>query len=98
MERDMSGPVYFVSGEPQQRGKFMNNTTGTSSICRKDLQAHLHWAIRFFSSSDSVIPKTLFEEGEIGVYVMEEKEGAAQTASVKSPISMLKTIGQMIWN
>ena len=24
-------PVYFVSGEPQQRGKFMNNTTGTSS-------------------------------------------------------------------
>ena len=24
-------PVYFVSGEPQQRGKFMNATTGTSS-------------------------------------------------------------------
>src|SRR5204862_3450896 len=28
-------PVYFVSGEPQQRGKFMNNTTGTSSIAGK---------------------------------------------------------------
>ena len=28
-------PVYFVSGEPQQRGKFMNNTTGTSSTAGK---------------------------------------------------------------
>ena len=28
-------PVYFVSGEPQQRGKFMNNTTGTSSTAAK---------------------------------------------------------------
>jgi hypothetical protein len=30
-EEGMSGPVYFVSGEPQQRGKFMNGTTGTAS-------------------------------------------------------------------
>ena len=28
-------PVYFVSGEPQQRGKFMNNTTGNFFYCRK---------------------------------------------------------------
>ncbi|HET9434863.1 MAG TPA: glycoside hydrolase family 9 protein, partial [Chitinophagaceae bacterium] len=28
-------PVYFVSGEPQQRGKFMNNTKGTSSTAGK---------------------------------------------------------------
>src|SRR5258706_3131489 len=28
-------PVYFVSGEPQQRGQFMNNTTGTSSTAGK---------------------------------------------------------------
>jgi hypothetical protein len=28
-------PVYFVSGEPQQRGKFMNATTGTSSTAGK---------------------------------------------------------------
>ena len=35
MEEDIERPVYFVSGEPQQRGKFMNNTTGTSSTARK---------------------------------------------------------------
>ena len=35
MEKDYERPVYFVSGEPQQRGKFMNNTTGTSSTAGK---------------------------------------------------------------
>ena len=28
-------PVYFITGEPQQRGKFMNNTKGTSSTAGK---------------------------------------------------------------
>src|SRR4029079_7404879 len=28
-------PVYFISGSPQQRGKFMNHTTGTSSTAGK---------------------------------------------------------------
>src|SRR4051812_25117367 len=28
-------PVYFLTGEPQQRGKFMNATTGTSSTAGK---------------------------------------------------------------
>ncbi|HEY1021758.1 MAG TPA: glycoside hydrolase family 9 protein, partial [Flavisolibacter sp.] len=28
-------PLYFVTGEPQQRGKLMNNTTGTSSTAAK---------------------------------------------------------------
>lgn len=28
-------PVYFVSGKPQQRGRFMNATTGTASIAGK---------------------------------------------------------------
>ena len=32
-------PVYFISGEPQQRGKFMNNTTGTSSTAGKFVSA-----------------------------------------------------------
>ena len=33
--RGFQRPVYFVSGEPQQRGKFMNNSTGTSSTAGK---------------------------------------------------------------
>ena len=28
-------PVYFINGKPQQRGKFLNNTTGTSSTAAK---------------------------------------------------------------
>ena len=28
-------PVYYINGEPQQRGKFMNNTTGTTSSAAK---------------------------------------------------------------
>jgi hypothetical protein len=33
--RGFERPVYFVSGEPQQRGKYMNATTGTSSTAGK---------------------------------------------------------------
>jgi endoglucanase len=33
--RGYERPVYFVSGEPQQRGKFMNATTGRSSTAGK---------------------------------------------------------------
>jgi hypothetical protein len=33
--KGLERPVYFVSGEPQQRGKFMNNTSGTSSTAAK---------------------------------------------------------------
>ena len=33
--RGIERPVYFLSGEPQQRGKFMNSTTGTSSTAGK---------------------------------------------------------------
>ena len=42
--RGYERPVYFVSGEPQQRGKFMNNTTGTSSTAA-NLPAHLLWVL-----------------------------------------------------
>ncbi len=33
--RGYERPVYFITGEPQVRGKFMNNTTGTSSTAGK---------------------------------------------------------------
>jgi hypothetical protein len=37
-------PVYFVSGEPQQRGKFMNNTNGTL-LLQESLRVHLRLGI-----------------------------------------------------
>jgi len=33
--RGYERPVYFIDGKPQQRGKFLNNTTGTSSTAAK---------------------------------------------------------------
>jgi endoglucanase len=33
--RGFERPVYFINGQPQQRGKFLNNTTGTSSTAAK---------------------------------------------------------------
>ena len=89
-------PVYFVSGEPQQRGKFMNNTTGTSSIAGKFASA---FALGFqtfgdISHSANVIAKTISEknfgdsllESAISAYKFGEvKMGVTQTASVRSP-------------
>jgi hypothetical protein len=37
-------PVYFINGEPQQRGKFMNRTTGTSSTAAKFSSAFALWS------------------------------------------------------
>ena len=33
--RELERPVYFCNGKPQVRGKFLNNTTGTSSTAAK---------------------------------------------------------------
>jgi hypothetical protein len=43
-------PVYFINGEPQQRGKFMNNTTGTSSTAGKFASAFALGAEIFFKN------------------------------------------------
>ncbi len=77
-------PVYFVNGKPQQRGKFMNNTTGVSSIAGKFSSC--------FSLGSSVFNDinkdyaTLLEKKSLSAYAYGlKKPGAAQTISVKSP-------------
>lgn len=81
-------PVYFVSGEPQQRGKFMNNTTGTSSTAAKFASAY---ALAGRLQADDSIMRRI--SGHIAFhtkardafnYAM-KKPGYTQTASVKSP-------------
>ena len=77
-------PVYFVSGEPQQRGKFMNNTTGTSSIAGKFVSSFALGA-RLFKNIDSGYSVVLENKSLSAFDVAMAKQGVTQTASVKSP-------------
>ncbi len=86
-------PVYFINGEPQQRGKFLNASTGTSSTAGKFSSAFslgskifkresaLHGYNReYMHFADSLILKagTAFQFGY-------KKPGNTQTVSVRSP-------------
>jgi hypothetical protein len=86
--RGFERPVYYISGEPQQRGKFMNNTQGTSSTAAKFASA---FALgHFLYSTDSAF-KMISRKG--GYYdkafsafnFSKRKLGVTQTASVKAP-------------
>ena len=77
-------PVYFVSGEPQQRQKFMNNTTGTSSTAGKFSSAFALGA-QVFSKSNKAYAESLVHKSSTAYWFGMKKSGASQTASVKSP-------------
>src|SRR5688572_6588692 len=77
-------PVYFVSGEPQQRGKFMNNTTGTSSIAGKFSSAFALGS-HIFEKTDNKFGKLLLQKSLSSYSFANKKHGYTQTASVKSP-------------
>jgi peptidoglycan/xylan/chitin deacetylase (PgdA/CDA1 family) len=77
-------PVYFVSGEPQQRGKFMNNTTGTSSIAAKFSSAFGLGYLQF-AKSDTAYANLLYQKSNTALNYAGKKFGPTQTASVKSP-------------
>lgn len=81
-------PVYFVSGEPQQRGKYMNNTTGASSTAGKFASAFA--LAQYIYSTDSIFKRI----ARVGGYYDKafnaydyalKKPGITQTASVRSP-------------
>lgn len=77
-------PIYFITGEPQQRGKFMNNTTGTSSTAAKLSSAFSLGATLFAQVSPDY--SRLLQEKAITAYDYALiKPGVTQTASVKSP-------------
>ncbi|MFC3561323.1 glycoside hydrolase family 9 protein [Pedobacter jamesrossensis] len=77
-------PLYFITGEPQQRGKFMNATTGTSSTAAKFSSAFNLGAF-LFSKTDKAYAKQLAQKGETSYQFALIKPGVTQTASVKSP-------------
>jgi endoglucanase len=81
-------PVYFINGQPQQRGKFMNNTTGTSSTAAKFASAFA--LAHYLYSTDSTYKKLSTRKGyydkAISAYKFaQKKKGVTQTVSVKSP-------------
>ncbi len=77
-------PLYFINGEPQQRGKFMNNTTGTSSTAAKFTSAFSLGAT-LFSSQNPNYATTLTKKAESALKFANQKRGVTQTVSVKSP-------------
>ncbi|OQY91911.1 MAG: cellulase [Sphingobacteriales bacterium UTBCD1] len=82
--RGYERPVYFVSGDPQQRGKFMNNTTGTSSTAGKFTSAFALGSI-LFNKSDKSFSKILKEKAASAYRYANKKPGVTQTASVRGP-------------
>jgi hypothetical protein len=77
-------PVYFVTGEPQQRGKFMNNTTGTSSTAAKFASAFA-LGEEVFRKTDKQYAAQLNAKIFTAYHFSLLKEGVTQTASVRSP-------------
>jgi endoglucanase len=77
-------PVYFVSGEPQQRGKFMNNTTGVSSTAGKFASAFALGS-QMFSEVDKKLSMNLYVKSRQVFDFGLSKPGVSQTASVRSP-------------
>jgi len=82
--RGFERPVYFVSGEPQQRGKFMNNTTGTSSTAGKFTSAFSLGA-ELYKATNPTYSQLLSEKARSAYAFALQKPGVTQTASVKSP-------------
>lgn len=77
-------PVYFNSGKIQQRGKFMNATTGTASTAGKFASA-FSLAAKLYMDSDPVFSNRLAKKAEAAYQYGAALPGVAQTASVKSP-------------
>ncbi len=77
-------PLYFINGEPQQRGKFMNNTTGTSSTAAKFTSA-FSLGHTLFKTKNPTYAKLLSKKAGSAIAYANQKRGVTQTASVKSP-------------
>ncbi len=77
-------PLYLITGEPQQRGKFMNNTTGTSSTAAKFTSAFNLGAL-LFKDNDKPYAQTLTQKALSAYRYALLKPGVTQTVSVKSP-------------
>lgn len=77
-------PVYFCTGLPQVRGKFMNNTTGVASTAGKFSSAFALGST-LFEKYDKNYAGILSKKASSAFMMGLQKPGACQTASVLSP-------------
>ena len=77
-------PVYFINGEPQQRGKFMNDTKGTSSTAAK-FASSFSLGATIFDKKDPSYAQTLLKNAKSSIDYALIKPGVTQTVSVMSP-------------
>jgi endoglucanase len=82
--REYERPVYFINGEPQQRGKFLNNTTGTSSTAGKFASAFA-LGNQIFGKIDDDYGAILSDKAKTAYDFAYRNQGATQTVSVRSP-------------
>ncbi|TJZ61971.1 cellulase [Sphingobacterium olei] len=82
--RGFERPVYFIDGKPQQRGKFLNNTTGTSSTAAKFVSAFA-LGHHLFDAVDRKYSTQLRSKAQTAYAYSYIKPGVTQTVSVKSP-------------
>lgn len=87
--RGYERPVYFINGEPQQRGKFINATEGTSSTAGKFASAFALGSKVF--QSDAGYSQLLSQKSLSAFAFANKKPGVTQTASVKSPYIYAET-------
>jgi endoglucanase len=77
-------PVYFVSGKPQQRGKFMNASTGAASTAAKFSSAFALGSV-IYQNIDHLFSQQLAGKASNAWRVGMQSPGISQTASVRSP-------------
>lgn len=82
--RGFERPVYFIDGNPQQRGKFMNNTTGTSSTAAKFVSA-FNLGSDLFKQTQPSYSNKLEQKAKTALDYAHIKLGVTQTVSVASP-------------
>ncbi|GAO42055.1 putative glycosidase [Flavihumibacter petaseus NBRC 106054] len=84
-------PVYFINGLPQQRGKFLNQTKGTSSTAAKFASAFAlgnELSGGFYPSGaqeDAAFSVLLAEKANTALAFAYRRQGVTQTASVRAP-------------
>ncbi|MBI2283993.1 MAG: glycoside hydrolase family 9 protein [Bacteroidetes bacterium] len=77
-------PLYFVNGKPQQRGKFLNATTGAASTAGKFASSFALGASVYQREVPS-FSALLQKKAEAAYRFGAANPGVAQTASVRSP-------------
>jgi len=82
--RGLERPVYFCTGRPQVRGKFMNQSTGVASTAGK-FAAAFALGSRLLAPIDSTYAMSLGQHAATALQLGLEKPGVCQTASVLSP-------------